>query len=484
MSHRCVSHTLASDGSSATLSRRGPAEDLNIATSVTESWSTRLAFLMASIGAAVGLGNIWKFPYTLGSSGGSAFVLIYVAAIFLVATPIMMSEMILGRQGRMSAPNTMRKLAQRIGASRRWEWLGWWGLLAMFVVLSFYSVIAGWALAYIFKTASGTFTGMSAAQTAEVFDQFLHRPLEMSGWHAAFLAITVFIVARGIKGGIEKAVHVLMPTLFFTLVALVIYAAIAGDFGRGIDFLFSADFSKITPGVALAAIGQAFFSVNVGIGMVLTYSAYLPADVNLPRSAGIIAVGDTVVALLAGMAIFPIVFANGLDPATGPGLIFVTLSTAFGQMPGGAIVGSVFFLLILVAALTSSIAILEGLTLRAEELENRSRKTMAPLLGLGIFVLGLATVLSFNHWEDLHLLAFLPTFSDKTIFDLLDYLVSNLLMPIGGMMFALFAGWRLSRETTVAELAVGDGPLYKSWRFLTRIVAPLAIAAVFIFNLD
>lgn len=448
-----------------------------------EHWSNRVAFLMASIGAAVGLGNIWKFPYTLGSSGGSGFLIVYLAAVALIAAPIMVAEMVIGRHGKLSAPNSMRLLAQRCGASGKWAWVGWMGLTGSFIVLSFYSVIAGWAMAYIFKTATGTFSELTPGGSAAVFDELLNSPLEMTFWHFVFMAITIFIVGRGINAGIEKAVNWMMPALFMMLLALVVYAAIQGDFAATLEYMFTPDFSKITPAVALAAVGQAFFSLSVGFGMILTYAAYLPDNVSLPRSTFIIAVGDTLVALLAGLAMFPIIFANGLDPASGPGLIFVTLSTAFGQMTGGTFVGTLFFLLIFVAALTSSIAILETMTARAEESAGMPRRVAAPLIGAAVFVLGLATVLSFNAWQDVRLLGFLKTFETKSIFDVLDYVVSNVLLPLGGMLFSIFAGWILSRESTVEELGMGDGPAYRVWRFLARFVAPVAVGLVFIFNL-
>ncbi|MCH8336029.1 MAG: sodium-dependent transporter, partial [Proteobacteria bacterium] len=245
----------------------------------------------------------------------------------------------------------------------------------------------------------------------------------------------------------------------------------------------TADLSKITPPVVLAAVGQAFFSVNVGIGAVLTYSSYLPQDVNLFRSAIIVSLGDTLVALLAGLAIFPIVFANGLDPAGGPGLIFVTLSTAFAQMPAGALIGTGFFLMIIFAALTSSISMLETMTARAIEIRGMTRTRAAVLIGSGTFLMGLVTVFSFSSWENVYLLDAIPTFAGKTPFDLIDYMVSNVMMPLGGMFYALFAGWWLSKETSIYEMDIGDGALFKLWLLLVRIVAPLAVAAVFVFNL-
>lgn len=448
-----------------------------------DNWSGRLAFILASIGAAVGLGNIWKFPYTLGSSGGSAFVLVYVLAILLVATPIMLAEMIIGRHSRKSAPSAMKTLAVERGSTPKWAFVGWMGLFALFLVLSFYSVIAGWTAAYLVKTGAGQMAGLSPAEVRANFGNFLHNPGQMIFWHALFTVTTVFVVSRGVRIGLEKLVRVLMPALFVTLFALVINSAFVGDFSTAIDFLFTADLSKLAPAVVLAAVGQAFFSVNVGVGSVLTYSAYLPKDVNLFRSAIIVALGDTLVAILAGLAIFPIVFANNLDPAEGPGLIFVTLSTAFAQMPGGAFVGTGFFAMIIFAALTSSISMLETMTARIYEIRGMSRIKSAGLIGTGTFLMGLVTVFSFSTWENTFPLGQFAVFAGKTPFDLIDYAVSNIMMPIGGMLYALFAGWWLAKETCIEEIGVGDGAIFKLWLLLARIVAPLAVAAVFVFNL-
>ena len=282
-----------------------------------EKFSSGTGFLLAAIGAAVGLGNIWKFPYMLGSNGGAAFVLIYLFAIVLIATPVMIGEMMLGRYGRMSAPNTFKKVASEMRASSNWKYVGWLGIVTMFLVLSFFSVIAGWSIAYIVKTASGTFSGLSPDEVNNVFDSFLHQPMVLIVWHALFMLATVLIVSRGIKGGIEKAVTLMMPALFVMLIGLVIYGMFAGDFSQAVDFLFKPDFSKITPEVTLSAFGQAFFSVNVGIGALLTYAAYLPDDVDIVKSSIVIAIGDTLVAILAGLVIFPIVFAYGLDRMIG-----------------------------------------------------------------------------------------------------------------------------------------------------------------------
>jgi NSS family neurotransmitter:Na+ symporter len=349
--------------------------------------------------------------------------------------------------------------------------------------LSFYSVIAGWTAAYLVKSASGSIAGLSAEEVGAGFYDFTHNSGQVIIWHFLFTAATIFIVSRGVKIGLERLVRVLMPALFITLIALVINSAIIGDFSTAVKFLFTADLSKLTAVVVLAAVGQAFFSVNVGIGGVLTYSSYLPQDVNIFRSAIIIALGDTLVALLAGLAIFPIVFANNLDPGGGPGLIFVTLSTAFAKMPAGALIGFGFFLMLIFAALTSSISMLETMTARFIEIRGMTRTRAAVMIGSGTFLAGLVTVFSFSSWENVYLLDWIPAFAGKTPFDLIDYVVTNIMMPLGGMLYALFAGWWLSKETSIYEMDIGEGTLFKLWLLLVRIVAPLAVAAVFVFNL-
>jgi len=452
-------------------------------THVHEQFSSRAGFLLAAIGAAVGLGNIWKFPYMLGSNGGAAFVVVYLFAIIVIATPVMIGEMMLGRHGRMSAPNTFKKVADEIKASPAWKYVGWLGIVTMIFVLSFFSVIAGWSIAYIIKTASGAFTGLSPAEVGNVFDDFLHRPFVLIGWHAVFMIVTVIIVARGIKGGIEKSVTIMMPALFVMLVGLVIYGMFAGDFSQAVSFLFQPDFSKITPEVTLSAFGQAFFSVNVGIGALLTYAAYLPDDVDIVKSSIIIAIGDTMVALLAGLMIFPIVFAYDLDPAQGPGLIFVTLSTAFGTMPGGVFIGTIFFTLVFFAALSSSISMLEVSVSRFVEGDDSNRPKMAIIAGIGIFFVGFLTLLSFNVFEDSRPLGFIDRFSEMNPFGLLDFVITNVLMPIGAMLYAIFIGWFLSRDMTMRALKLQDTKLFRVWRFLMRYVVPLAILAIFLSNL-
>ena len=433
--------------------------------------------------AAVGLGNIWKFPYVAGVSGGGAFVLVYLGAVFLVAVPILMAEVLVGRRGRHSPPIAIASVAAESKLSSRWSLAGWMGIAVAVLILSFYSVIAGWATAYVFDAAAGTFTGLDSDAVGAHFGALLSSPLRLAFWHGAFMAFAVFISARGLQQGVERAVTVLMPLLFFMLLVMIGYSVVEGDLAAGLTFLFAPDFSKITGEVVLVAVGQAFFSISVGMGLMMAYGAYLPREVSIARSAVVIAGADTLVAMLAGIAIFPIVFANGLDPGEGPGLIFVTLPIAFGQMPGGVLFGTIFFVLLTFAAVTSAIAVLEPIVAWVQEYYRVRRWRIAVYVGLVGWVLGLGTVFSFNLWADWRPLGFLATFADKTFFDLLDYATVNLLIPLGGVLISVFVGWRMARSAVLDELGMVDGAAFKVWLFLLRVVAPLAILGVFITNL-
>ncbi|MEJ2514796.1 MAG: sodium-dependent transporter [Gammaproteobacteria bacterium] len=448
---------------------------------VHEGWSSRFVFIMAAVGAAVGLGNLWKFPYTAGVSGGAAFVVVYLVAVGAVAVPIVIAELLIGRRGRMSPPASFARLAEESGASGAWRLVGFVNLAAVFIILSFYSVVAGWGLAYVPRLLAGHFAGADADTVARAFDDLLASPVQLTVLHTIFMAMTVGIVSLGIHRGIEKAVKFLMPALFLMLLLLVGYAAIEGDMERTVQFLFQADFSKITAQVVLQAIGQAFFSVSVAMGLLITYGAYLDKGASLPRSSVAIAGADTLVALLAGLAIFPIVFAHGLDPAEGPGLVFVTLPLSFAQMPAGGLFGAMFFVLLIVSALTSTIAVLEPMVAWAEE-RKIGRRRGALLAGGLAWLLGLATVFSFNAWKDFHPLGAFERFANATIFDLLEFLTTNILLPVGGVLIAVFAGWVISRPALDDELPGFSRALYALWRVLVRYLAPVAIGWVLIAN--
>ena len=448
-----------------------------------EQWSSRFAFILAAVGAAVGLGNVWKFPYTTGSSGGSAFVLVYLLAVMLVALPILIVELTIGRKGRGSPPQSVALVAQRNGRSRRWGWIGWLGPLAAFLVLSFYSVIGGWVMAYVPKSMSGAFAAADADAVGAVFGSMLSQPLTMLLWHTVFMALTVIIVSAGVRKGLERVVDMLMPALVLMLFVLVGYALYAGDAASAFRFMFSADFSAITPEVVLAAVGQALFSTAVGAGAMMAYGAYLPQSVSIPRVSLIVVLADTFVALMAGLIVFPLVFANGLDPAEGPGLVFVSLPLAFGHKPAGSFFASFFFVLLFFAAITSSISMLEPIVAWARERFAMQRKMSALIAGGLAWGIGLLTILSFNVWSNVHPLDRFATFSGKTIFDLLDYFVSNMLLPLSAMLLALFAGWMMSGASVREELGLRDGPVFRLWQWSARVVAPLAVALVFVTNL-
>jgi NSS family neurotransmitter:Na+ symporter len=448
--------------------------------SIHGQWSSRLAFILAATGSAVGLGNIWKFPYIAGENGGGAFVLIYLLCIAVIGIPIMMAEVLIGRRGRQSPINTMRSLAQEEGASRAWVLLGGAGVLAGFLILSYYSVIAGWALSYVFRTGSGLFEGLTADGVQAIFTNLVTDPERLLAWHTIFMIMTMVVVARGVSGGLEKAVKLLMPALFVLLFVLVGYAWNSGGFEQGVTFLFQPDFSKITANGILIAMGHAFFTLSLGMGAIMVYGSYLPNDASIAKTSIVVSLMDTLVALLAGMAIFPIVFANGLEPGAGPGLIFQTLPIAFGHMQYGAFFGMLFFVLLVFAAWSSSISLIEPAVAWLVENKGMTRIFASVVAGLVTWLFGLLTVLSFNLWSDVKPLSNFEVFEDSTIFDLLDYLTANIMLPLGGLLIAIFAVWKMSRESTVDELGMGDRFFYPLWRFLVRYITPIAVIVVFL----
>ena len=441
------------------------------------TWSSGFTFILAAVGAAVGLGNIWKFPFVVGVSGGGAFVLVYLVCVVFVAVPILIAELWIGRKGGHSPPIAMRNVAVDAGRSKAWFIVGWVGMMVGYLIATYYSVIAGWTLAYIVKAASG-FGGATPTNVAQQFDALLANPKAMTIWHTVFITIAVLIVARGLRDGIERAVTFLMPALFVMLLVMIGYAAVEGDFRAGVDFLFSTDFSKIDGRTVLTAIGQAFFSISVAMGLIMTYGSYVPKRVSLTKSALIIASADTLVALLAGLMIFPIVFANGLDPGAGPGLIFKTLPAAFVGMQGGTIFGALFFLLLAFAAVTSIIAIIEPIVAYAEGHWGWRRRNGCILFGFLAWAIGLATVLSFNAWSDVRPLRALSTFADFNIFELIDYFTANLLMPLGAILMAVFVGWLIKPAVLAEDLSFGSNALFRAWLWMIRVLVPIAILGV------
>ena len=441
-------------------------------------WSSRLLFVLAAAGSAVGLGNIWKFPYITGENGGGAFVVVYLACIAVIGIPVMMAEVLLGRAGRQSPINTMRELARRSGASAAWTAVGWLGVVAGFLILSFYAVIAGWAMHYILRLAGGHFEGADGNMADGAFNDFLAEPWQLLAWHTAFMAITVFIVARGVSGGLEVAVRWLMPILFALLIGLVGYAAIYGDFASGAGFLFGFEFENLSVGGTLTAMGHAFFTLSLGMGAIMAYGAYVPARTSITTTVGTIAVLDTVVALAAGLAIFPIVFATpGLEPGAGPGLLFVTLPVAFGNLPLGAVVGAVFFVLVSFAAVTSAISLIEPALAFLVERYNAKRPRVAITIGAACWLLGIGSVLSFNVWADFHIVGGL------NFFDFVDYVSGKIMLPLGGLLIALFAGWALTKDVVREQLAFTADWQWQLWTVTIRFAAPIGVVVVFAYTI-
>ena len=438
-------------------------------------WSSKMTFVLAAAGSAVGLGNIWRFSYMVGDSGGAAFVLIYLACVALVGLPILVAEWLIGRRGQENPINAMADLARRNGRLPAWAVVGASGVLAAFLILSFYSVIGGWSLSYTLGSVTGRFTGQDADAIGALFGSLLGSPGMLTLWHTAFMALVIFIVARGVTKGLEGAVRTMMPGLVLLLIVLVGYGMTTGHFGEALAFMFRPDWSAVTGGVVLAAMGQAFFTLSLGMGIMMAYGSYLGEDVNLISTARTVIILDTVIALLAGMAIFPIVFAHGMSPGEGPGLIFVSLPVAFGNMTGGTLLGLMFFLLLTFAALTSAISLLEPVVELVEERTPLSRVAATLTSGVAVWALGIAALMSFNVWGDFLIFGL-------NIFDLLDTFTSKVLLPLTGLGAILFVAWCLERQSVASELGLAGGT-ERLWHLVARYVAPIGVIVVFVTGL-
>jgi NSS family neurotransmitter:Na+ symporter len=443
------------------------------------TWSSRLGFLFATIGFSVGLGNIWRFPWLAGENGGGAFVLVYLVCVLGLVVPLAIGEFLIGRRGRLSPAASLATLARAEGKSEAWRWGGTIAILSAFGIGTFYCVIGGWTLAYAWKALSGALTGIDSPGSQAQFDALLASPLALAFWTALFLLITAAIVARGLNKGVEKATGILMPMLFVMLLALAGFALVAGNAREGLSFLLAPDFSKIHWGTWVAAIGQAFFSVGVGMAGLMLYGAYLPRDVRLPGTAATVALADTTVALLAGVAIFPFLFAQGLEPAAGPGLVFVVMPVAF-QAAGAAagVLALTFFLLLAIAAVTSLIGLFEVVVAVGHERGLR-RGPMVWGLTAVTFLLSFLSIFSFNRWADVHPLGAFAGFEAMTWFDVIDWLTSNIGLTVAGLTTSLFVGWVMSADAVADELGVSPAsPAFRAWRWLLRVPVPIAVAVM------
>ena len=434
------------------------------------TWSNRWAFILVTIGSAVGLGNIWKFPYMAGSQGGSAFVLVYLLCVLLIGLPLLMAEILIGRRGKGNPVSAMVRVAEEGGLSSAWALVGWVGVVGALLILSFYSVVAGWIVDYLFLSLSGLNLA-DAGTAARRFEALLADPVQMMLWHTVFLALTVGVVARGVIAGIERANRIMMPGLFLILVLLTLWGGVAGDMKAAWHFMFDFRPEALTPSVILAAVGHAFFSLSLGMGAIMAYGSYLDRQSSIAGTSLWVALAGTVVGLLAGLAIFSLTFGHGLEPASGPGLILQTLPLAFTHMPGGQLFAIFFFLLVLFAAWTSAISLVEPFVAWLTERLGLRRPQAAWGTGLGVWLLGLGVCLSFNHWSG-------HTLFGLNLFELLDFLTSRIMMPLSGLAIALFVGWSMTRARVMDEMQLPEAR-FNLWYRVLRYLAPLGILLVF-----
>ena len=434
------------------------------------AWIGKWTFILAATGSAVGLGNIWGFPYKAGTNGGGAFVLIYLLCILMIGIPIMISEIIIGRRSGNSPINAMKKTAIASNSSSLWQFVGWSGITAGILILSFYSVIAGICMNYIFISAFSS----GATSSTDQFSEVISSPLNLILWHTLFMFLTALIVSAGVKDGIGRMVKILMPMLGFLMIFMVIYSMINGNFSQAMSFLFAPDFSSITSDTLLQAMGQAFFSLSLGMGSIMAYGAYMPKDQKVINTSFTVGSLDTLIAMLAGLAIFPIIFAFNLEPNSGPGLVFISMLSAFNQMQFGQIIGPLFFILLSIAALSSSISLLEpGVAYLAEE-DILSRKKSAQIISFFIWILGIGSALSFNIWSDFKLIL------DKNFLDSMDFIANQILLPLGGMFIAIFVGWFMKLSFIKDELGATTKIVFLLWRFFIRFIAPVCVASIFL----
>lgn len=435
-----------------------------------EHWASKLGFVLAAAGSAIGLGNIWRFPYKAGQYGGGAFVAAYIIAVFIIGVPVLMAEFIIGRSAQKSPVGAFRVLRD----SRLWPLVGWLGLLTGFVILSYYSVVGGWILKYVAVACTSGFAGSAATQA---FDRFLADPMQQVLWHGLFMLINILIVRGGISSGIERWSKVLMPSLLVILFVLMVNSLLTPGAGRGMQFLLMPDFSRLTRAGMLEALGHAFFSLSLGMGAMLTYGSYLDRDTNISACSLEIVVLNTFYAVMAGLMIFPIVFTYGVDPGAGPGLFFVTLPEVFARMPAGQVVGFFFFLLVAFAAITSSISLLEVVVSFFIDELGWSRIRSDYVLGSVIFLAGIPAALSFNTWGGV-------TLFGRNIFDVLDMLATNFMLPVGGFCIAVFAGWVLTHGEKEAEIKRVENAFhfYDIWHVLIKYVTPVALLIVLLYT--
>jgi NSS family neurotransmitter:Na+ symporter len=437
-----------------------------------DSFGSKLGIIMAAAGSAIGLGNIWKFPYITGIFGGGAFLVVYLIFIALIGVGVMLAEFLIGRMAQKNAIGSFKELKP----NTPWQLVGWMGVAAAFLILAYYGVVAGWTLSYIFKAGANAFAGLTPDGIGQLFNSSISQAVQPLIWQAVFMFIVGFVVISGVKDGIEKYSKILMPLLLVIIVILDIRAVTLPGAMEGIEFLFKPDFSKLNGEAILSALGHAFFSLSLGMGTMMTYGSYIGKKENLATTAVQVSVMDTLIAVMAGVAIFPAVFAFGIPTNAGPGLVFVTLPNVFQQMPGGYFFSILFFVLLAVAALTSAISILEVVVAYFTEDLNISRKKATIIATVSITLIGTLTSLAQGPFADVKIFGL-------NFFDLFDWITANLLLPLGGLFISLFVGWVLSPQKVKDELSSGgkyEIPYFGFFMIVTKIIAPIGIAIVFL----
>ncbi|MFG6178362.1 sodium-dependent transporter [Halomonas sp. THAF12] len=435
-------------------------------------WLGRWGFVLAATGSAVGLGNVWKFPYMTGEYGGGAFVLVYLACILAIGVPVMMTEIAFGRRGRGSPIDAIRRVTAESGGRSLWSLLGWMAMACGFMILCFYVVVAGWSFSYLWKMLSGGLAGTSVDDMAAIFGANNESPFNLGFWSTLVTIATMVIVGKGVQAGIEKSVSWMMPGMVIMLLIMIVYGAFSGGFGDALHFLFAFNAGSLSSEGMLAAMGHAFFTLSLASGAILTYGSYLPRNASIGRTTLTVAVADTLVALMAGLAIFPVIFANGMEPGSGPGLIFMSLPLAFQAMPLGTLFGILFFVMLSMAALTSSISMVEATVSWLTDNKGISRRAAAWGTGIVLWIISTLAMLSFNVGAEW-------TLAGKHFFGWLDYLTSRWMMPLGGLGMVLLAGFVLKSETLREELGLSPA-MHALWLFMVRYVSPLGIVVIFV----
>ncbi|WP_423129024.1 sodium-dependent transporter [Gaoshiqia sp. Z1-71] len=437
-----------------------------------DSFGSKFGVIAATAGSAIGLGNIWRFPYVAGENGEGAFLIVYLAFILAIGIPVMLSEFIIGRSSQRNAFGAFKRLAP----GKPWYLVGLMGVVAAFMILAFYTAVAGWTLEYIYQSVTNGFSGKSATELADMFVDFRSSNWRPLIWFLVFMALTAGIIMAGVKNGIEKYTKILMPLLVIILIILCVRSLTLPDSGGGLSFLFKPDFSKITTKSILEALGQAFFSLSVGMGTLITYASYIQKKENLGTTAVSVALADTLIAVLAGVAIFPAVFAFGIEPGSGEGLVYITLPVIFQQMAGGYVFSLMFFLLLGVAALTSTISVLEVIVAYFAEELKMTRKKATWIATVSVSVLGVMCALSWGAMKDIQIFG-------MNVFGLLNFTSANILLPLGGLLIVIFVGWFIGAQKARIEMS-NDGKLklryFPAFIFIVKLVAPLAIALVFL----